>query len=185
MEVTISLNEKYCNTNIVLNKLDCLPHISLLMGCLHSDHLDHAKKLLREISYDHTPLELLVSDIVTVTTPPGDVMSLDIRRDKSLEDLQESVYDAFTPLLTHDAQPADMFDPELVSSSSLSWINNYVSESCFENFWPHITVGYVKENATADGIEPFLFSGSRLAICHLGNYCTCKRILFETSLENS
>ena len=182
MDTAISLNRTHCDERIVLNKEDCLPHISLLMGCLGSAKLEKAITLLKKISSDHAIRDHFAAHILTVSTPPGDVLALDIRRNKGLQDLHESIFHAFTPLLTRDTKPEDVFGGD-VKPSSLSWINDYIGQSSLENFWPHITIGYLSKNVNIDNSEPFTFMPSRLAICHLGNYCTCKKILFEVPLD--
>jgi hypothetical protein len=61
------------------------------------------------------------------------------------------------------------------------YIQNFTQNSSYKNFNPHITIG--------DGIFErklklqIKFTASRLALCHLGNYCTCREILYETSLK--
>jgi len=75
---------------------------------------------------------------------------------------------------------ADMIygDEEVVESTSL-WIRNYREKSSFANFSPHITIGYgVIEN----GPFPVEFAASVLALCHLGNHCTCRKILASIEL---
>ena len=59
---------------------------------------------------------------------------------------------------------------------------NYPEKSSFENFFPHITIGYGEINNFS---FPIIFSVSKLALCHLGNHCTCRKILASTNLKKS
>jgi 2'-5' RNA ligase len=181
MDVAVSLNKRLCNTKIVLDKENCLPHISLLMGCLRLEELERAQSILKSVASRHKKMKLNVSGIRTVGTSAGDVIALDIEPNDELQTLHETVVDAFASLLSTDATAADVLGGS-PADSTLEWINSYIQQSSFDNFWPHITLGYLKAGANSETIEPFSFTASRLAICHLGNYCTCRKILREGSL---
>jgi hypothetical protein len=127
-------------------------------------------------------LALQAPDIKTVNTASGDrVASLDIAHSRELTMLHESIVTAFRPLLTQDVTEEDLNDAPPIDPSSLDWINHYIPDHCFQNFWPHITLGF---GVLSDSFQPFSFHASRLAICHLGNYCTCSRVLAELFLED-
>jgi hypothetical protein len=182
MDVAISLNRRLCNTNIVLDNENSLPHISLLMGCLSFEEFGRAQTIFRSIASRHKKMKLNVMSIRTVGTSAGDVIALDIERNYELQALHETFIDGFDSLLSTDASEADVMGDTPAIPSTLEWINSYIQQSSFDNFWPHITLGYLKAGANPETIEPFSFTASRLAIAHLGNYCTCKRILNEASL---
>ena len=181
MDVAVALNKHLCNANIVLNKETCLPHISLLMGCLRLEELQRAQSILKTIAERHKKMNLNVSGIRTVATSVGDVVTLDIEPNDALQTLHETVVHAFSSLLSTDATAADVLGDLPANESTLEWINGHIKQSSFDNFWPHITLGYLA-GANSETIEPFSFTVSRLAICHLGNYCTCREILTEASL---
>lgn len=183
IDTAISLNKQVCNNSyIALDEDQCIPHVSLLMGCLRLDQIRQAELILKAIGSHHNVMTLSVPHIRTVSTPAGDIMTLNIEPHKELQTLHESLVDAFTSLLATDARQSDVFGDAPVDNSTLDWINNYIPDSCVGNFWPHITVGYLKKDTALDEIEPFTFAASRIAICHLGNYCTCKRVLTEIRL---
>jgi hypothetical protein len=68
-----------------------------------------------------------------------------------------------------------LYGSSVVSKSTLSWISNYARKSSFENFKPHITLGFGK--AEIKKVIKLKFKAQKLAICHLGNHCTCRRVL--------
>lgn len=184
MDIAISLNKRACKESyIFLDKDKSFPHISLLMGCLRLDQIMQAEIMLKAIASQHKKMTLSITHMHTVNTSAGDIMTLDIDPYNNLQLLHESLVKDFAPLLSKDATEADIFDSS-PAASTLAWINNYIPNSCFANFWPHITIGYTKENALSERFGPFTFPASRLAICHLGNYCTCKRILTEVRLAD-
>jgi hypothetical protein len=63
--------------------------------------------------------------------------------------------------------------------STLQWIRDYPENSSFENFFPHITIGYGQMENISSPIE---FTASALALCHLGNHCTCRDVLISIDL---
>ena len=181
MDEVISLNNRLCNSNIILDRDKCFPHISLLMGCLTHDALVNAKSVLRTIASQTKVMLLKIPGTRTVGTEFGNVLALDIEPDKVLQSLHESIVHTLGDSLSTDAVKADVFGSS-ANDSTLGWINSFAKESSFDNFWPHITVGYLKEGSGSENIEPRSFRASRLAICHLGNYCTCRGILEEAQL---
>ncbi|HMG91461.1 MAG TPA: 2'-5' RNA ligase family protein [Chryseolinea sp.] len=181
-DVAISLNKRLCNADIVLDEENCFPHLSLLMGCLRLEDLARAQSILKTIGSQHKKMKLNIPGIRTVGATVGDVIALDIEPNNELQALHECVVNAFASLLSTDATGADVLGNSSANDSALVWINSFIQQSSFDNFWPHITAGYLKAGVSSEAIEPFSFTASRLAICHLGNYCTCRKILSEASL---
>ena len=168
-------------TNIVMGKMHCLPHISLAMGCLAADQLEHGNAILQSIAAQHHALELRVPGFKTVDTAYGDhVVTFDIDISPGLAGLHESIVTALRPMLTQDATEEDINDLPPIDTSALDWINDYIPHYCFQHFWPHITLGF---GSPPPDFQPYSFQASRLAICHLGNHCTCKSILREVFLK--
>jgi len=167
--------------NIQLDKHSCLPHISLAMGCIRGHQVEQACAALSSMATEHSYLSLSIPELKCVSTASGNrVVSFDISPSKALTVLHESSVATFKPFLTQDASESDLYDPPPIDSASIDWINHYVPHHCFQHFWPHITVGY---GETQDHFDPVTFRASRLAICQLGNYCTCRRILGEAFMK--
>jgi hypothetical protein len=182
VDVAITLNKQLCNSNILFHKENCFPHLSLLMGCLTLEQLGQAKSLLKALVSQYKPMDLKIPAIRTVGTTAGDVVALDVEPNDHLQSLHESVVKTFGPMLSEDATTADVFGDLPANQSTLGWINSFIRESTFDNFWPHITIGYLKTDASPVTIDPISFTASRIAICHLGNFCTCREILKDESL---
>jgi 2'-5' RNA ligase len=166
--------------NIDLGKTRYLPHISLLMGCLSADQLDVVTTRLHAVAKEHKILELSISNIRTDNSAVHGVVSFEIARTEELVSLHESIVNSFRPFLTQDTEASDLADPPPIKNSTLQWINQFVPDACFENFWPHITLGFGEYGG--NHLTPISFQGSRLALCHLGNHCTCAEVLAEVSL---
>ena len=184
MDMALEWNQMLCKVrpaNIALGKLQYLPHISMVMGCIREDQLAQANTLLQSISSQHSALSLQVPNIRTVKAASGNnIITLDINPTRELVAIHESIVNIFQPLLTQDADESAINDVPPISPDAIAWINHYIPDQCFDNFWPHITLGFGDPPPT---FQPISFQGSRLAICHLGNYCTCRTILVEAILK--
>ncbi|MHC4571638.1 MAG: 2'-5' RNA ligase family protein [Planctomycetota bacterium] len=173
IEANTELVRKF-GRKIVLNKENCLPHISLAMGCIDEKDIAAVKNILEEIASKSSLEDLKVAGIHTVTNSVGEkVSAFEVERTKKLQSLHEEVMEKVSPYLSYNVT-SDMLYGEEVKESTLLWIKNYREKSSFVNFSPHITIGY---GEIKNGPFPIKFSPSKLALCHLGNHCTCREIL--------
>lgn len=182
MDLAIDFNRKLHAGNsdsLILGTRRNLPHISMVMGCLSTNRLNEATLRLNAIATYHQPLDLCITTIRIDKSGSNSVVSFEIGRSGELVSLHESIVREFTALLTQDAVDEDLNDPP-ITISSINWINRFIPHACFDNFWPHITLGF--GNYSGD-FEPIRFSASRLAICHLGDHCTCAKVLEEVVLS--
>lgn len=166
---------------IILDKQNCLPHISLAMGCIDERHVSHVGKILWSIADKYNPGQLRITGINIGTNSLGEkVSSFEVERTDGLLSLHKQVMQKMTPYFSYDVTAEMVLSPPKASESTLLWIKNYPEKSAFENFSPHITIGYGQ-------LEDFLFTAeftaSKLALCHLGNHCTCRKILAAVELE--
>ncbi len=171
---------KQCPNKIILDKKNYLPHISLAMGCIDEEDIADIEKLLEATVRQHSLPELSVIGLHTETNSAGEkVTALQIERINVLQSLHEHIMHKLAPYISYDVK-ADMLLPSSeVSDSTLLWIKNYSEKSSFGNFSPHITLGY---GQISDFSFPAKFLVSKLALCHLGNHCTCKEIFASVKL---
>jgi len=174
------LVEKF-GSEIVLNKENCLPHISLAMGCIEERDISSIEKILELTAKESLPGSLTVSAILTTITVRGETISgFEIVKIKELQSLHEMVMKKLKPYFSYNVTKDTIYDQE-VAEATLSWIKNYPEKTSFENFLPHITIGYGRiENVPSFPME---FSASMLAVCHLGNHCTCRKVLVSIDLN--
>ena len=165
---------------IVLDKENCLPHISLAMGCIDEIDIDETDTILRTIAKESSLGPLNVVGIKTETNQAGEKVSVfEIENTEALQSLHEEVMKRLSLYFSYDVRAEMVLSSEETSQSTLDWIKNYPEKSSFENFFPHITIGYGEiENFPF----PLKFEVSKLALCHLGNHCTCKVILASVNL---
>ncbi|MHC4533455.1 MAG: 2'-5' RNA ligase family protein [Planctomycetota bacterium] len=171
---------KQCAHKIVLDKESCLPHISLAMGCIDDIDIDEIDTILRTIAEETSLGRLNAVGIETETNQAGEKVSVfKIEKTEALQLLHEEVMRRLSPYFSYDVK-IDMILSSEAGESTLNWIKNYPEKSSFEKFYPHITIGY---GEIEDFSFPMKFKVSKLALCHLGNHCTCKVILASVDLK--
>ena len=179
IEANAELLEKSAR-KIVLNKENCLPHISLAMGCIDEGSIAAIQKILEKIAEENPLGDLNVIGIITSTNAGGEKVSVfELEKTKELQSLHEKLMNKLAGYLSNDVT-ADMIYPSgEVSQSTLLWIKNYREKSSFVNFRSHITIGY----GQISGLSfPIKFTAAALALCHLGNHCTCRDVLVSIEL---
>ena len=181
IEANTELVERF-GKEIVLNKENCLPHISLAMGCVDEKDIGAIEKVLNGIAKEYSLADLRAIGIETTVNSAGEKVSVfEVGRTKQLLSLHEKVVGKLSPYLSYNVT-ANMVYGEEIEESTLLWIKNYREKSSFANFQPHITIGY---GEAENGPFPIKFAASKLALCHLGNHCTCRKILASINLERT
>lgn len=173
MEHAIEINKTFVDDPIQLHFKNCLPHISLCMGVMDEVDLLKVSKELEKIGEEFVALPLRITGINSQHT------AFDIERTNELQKLHEMIVERLANILTTDGTTEMCHSPPEVAEQSLLWINNYKEKFSFENFYPHITLGRSKIEAKELNIP---FTASRFALCHLGTFCTCRKVLWETKL---
>jgi len=177
------LNAKFVKAfgrEIVLHKENCLPHISLAMGCIDEKDVGAIKKVLTAIAERYTIGKLKILGIHTSTNSRDETVSVfEIERIRELQSLHEKVMEKVQPYFSSDVTADMICGDEDVAETTLEWIRDYREKAGFAKFFPHITIGYGEVEEQEFPIE---FSVSKLALCHLGNHCTCRKILASIDL---
>lgn len=160
---------------IALNPKDYLPHISLAMGCIDESDVESIRTRLETIAHA-VPVKTLQAVGVTgcVNSRGGITCLLDIEKTPALQQLHEQVMDQMKPFFRYDVD-ATMLHDDAVAPSTLEWIRTFAQKAAYEHYDPHITLGYGQ--VPPDLSFPIPFTVARLALCHLGNHGTCRKIL--------
>lgn len=187
MDIAIELNKpwvKGVDDEIALSKTKCFPHITLVMGVISINQIQEVKVGIEKIAKTFSPFSLQITSIETTNRPDGrKISSLIINKDPTLQQLHETVMDKLVPLFTYDDVSKDMFyRPPPVNRIPQYWVKGYVKTSVRKKYHPHITLGL----GVPDNIDlPISFKVSKIALCHLGNYCTCRDILASALLQKT
>lgn len=162
-----------------LNKQNQLPHISLLMGGAEEDKITEIWSQTINILKDFQPFPIIINELRIMNTYSG----LHIEKSEDLVRLHTNLVDRLVPQLNYNNDLSTLANPKNAQEKSLFWVNGYPENSAKENFNPHITLGDGKLNDLSQINLPIEFQATKIAICHLGNYCTCYEILEEFDLK--
>lgn len=166
---------KQCPGKIVLDTEGCLPHISLAMGCVEGKDIAHIRPILQELAGKHRLGALVSVGIHMGTNSAGEKVSvLELKRTDTLQSLHEEVMLRLACWFSYDVTAEMLLSPPVAGESTLHWIRDYRAKSSFRMFFPHITLGYGQLEHFPFPAE---FTAPRLALCHLGNHCTCRKII--------
>ena len=180
IEANKRLLKQYAD-RIILDKESCLPHISLAMGCTDEQNIPDIDKILHIIADNYHPGQLNIAGINIAANALGEkVTAFEVEKTERLLSLHEEVMLRMMPYFSYDVTAEMVLSPQMASESTLLWITNYPDKSAFENFFPHITIGYGQLEEFPFTAE---FTASKLALCHLGNHCTCRKVLAAAELE--
>ncbi|MHC4227184.1 MAG: 2'-5' RNA ligase family protein [Planctomycetota bacterium] len=176
------LMEKQRPDKIVLDKESCLPHISLAMGCIDESDIADIEAILGTIAEQHSLERLHSFGIHVGTNSAGEKVSVvPLEITEPLQSLHEQVMQTLAAYFSYDVTADMVLSPPPACESTLLWIRDYPENSSFERFFPHITIGYGQIEKSA---FPSEFTASRLALCHLGNHCTCRKILASAEISS-
>lgn len=178
MDKVIKLNHELVekgNSDIILNIPECMPHITVAMGCIEEDTIENINVILGDISGRFSPI-----DLETVPSENGKA-SMEIRKSDRILALHEEIMDRLSGLCSYEVTE-DMIcrkDGEAISDTTLRYIRWFEARSSFGNYAPHITIN--KGNMNGE-IGYYKFVSDQLALCHLGNFCTCRKMLLSHNM---
>lgn len=191
IELNKKLKRNYSNPRIILNKEACLPHISLLIGTISPENLMQIQETLNRVALQFSPIELILKSLDLEDLPAKDrtlkIAGFSLAKSNSLQKLHETLLYEMKKYSLEDTTKDTMYNSQEIDEKDTPWmfsyINNFSKNSSLEKFNPHITIGD-GEMYSQDYPDylPLTFKASRLALCHLGNYCTCRKILAENKL---
>ena len=146
-----------------------LPHVTLLQMFVLADRLPALFDRLGAVLDDRAALTLHVSGGGT----GGSSVWMAVDRSATLVDLHERVLDAAHPFEEPHGD-ARAFYGDDARERDVNWVTRYRKTSSHASFRPHITLGHASHPPT---IEPFDFTATTVAACHLGRFCSCRRVL--------
>lgn len=163
-----------------------LPHISLVMGAIEEKDLDEVEKVIYGVVENKTALQLEALGIGYNEFGKGEFSSqIDVDRGSELIALQKEVMKAVWSFISFESLSKEMlFEPLSDGKGLLDYVEGFRDKyGSPEKFHPHITLGSGKCAEDALGF-PFVFTASRIAICHLGDFCTCAKVFRDIKLNS-
>ena len=178
----IDLNRELCREDrrIELDEVAVLPHISLFMASMSTAQLAEAMSQLDALLAHHTALPLTVTGVsYGGFDAKHTVSSLALAPAPALLQLHREICDTLAGLRALQTTPEQFADADEVDANSRQYVHEFLNEHAYEAFDPHITVGFgrLQRHPTVGD-----FTAARVAVCQLGPYCTCRRILHQFDL---
>ena len=153
---------------------DCLPHITLTQQFVRAGDLDSVLERVGSILAGMEPMRLTVTGggrgqsavwMAIELTPP-------------LSELHRKLMNVLSPFERTDGTAAAFFNGG-GRSTDVEWVARFRQTSSHTDFLPHITLGH---SVTPPPVEPLRFTATTIAACHLGTFCTCRRVLRQWTL---
>ena len=154
-----------------------LPHVTLAQLFVAEGQLPDVIHEASAVTRDSAPLRLAPTGLSrgrtasTVRLEPTDALiRLHARLMDRLRQFESAQGDA-TAFLSAGGLPARDADVE--------WVRQFRTHAAYDRFDPHVTVGVgtLQEPGPLPAVE-----ATRVALCQLGRFCTCRRTLAEWTL---
>ena len=154
-----------------------LPHVTLAQLFVAKLQLHDVIHEAAAVTHDCAPLRLAPAGLSrgrtasTVRLEPTDALiRLHTRLMDRLRRFESAQGDATAFLAAEDLPPRD---------ADVDWVLHFRANAAYDRFDPHITVGV----GTLQELNPLpAAAGARVALCQLGRFCSCRRILAEWTL---
>lgn len=152
-----------------------VPHITLTQQFVGSARMDDVCRVVAETAQRHEAMRLRVPG----AGRSNDTVWMTIDRTPELLALHRALMEALEPI-EEVGGTGGAFAGGDARAGDVTWVSAFRTTSSFRAFTPHITLGHSK---ATPAIEPVEFVATRLAVCHLGRFCTCRTILGEWGLR--
>jgi 2'-5' RNA ligase len=156
---------------------DRLPHITLTQQFVRVEELDAIYERLDTILRDHPPLSLRVIG----GGHGGSSVWMEIEKGETLLTLHEQLMETLRGFERPGGTAAAFVDGD-ARVGDVMFVTGYRLKSSLHAYTPHITLGHAKE---APHIDPFTFEATTGAACHLGRFCSCRRVLRSWTLGSA
>jgi len=148
---------------------DRLPHITLTQQFVQEQDIDDVLAKIESTITNYDTLHLNVTGLGR----GQNTVWMAIAAAPDLVELHRELMDALRHFERPDGTSAAFVDGD-ARSGDVAWVVGFRRTSSYAAFQPHITLGH---SWTSPAIEPLAFDASTIAACHLGRFCTCRRVL--------
>ena len=176
MDLAIELNRKFGSLS-KLNKENNFPHITIAMGVIDDSEIDLVNQKINEISRKFGTLDLEILAVsASVKSNGKKSWAFDIKFSDKLKELHIALMKELLPIFTYEVDVKMFNQDDEVDPISTFWVENYAKHHKNpNNYNPHLSLKCNKDVVFNE--VPIKFKSARLALCHLGDHCTCRRIL--------
>jgi 2'-5' RNA ligase superfamily protein len=153
---------------------DHLPHITLTQQFVRIDELDAVFERVDEALGGQPPLTIHV----TGGGKGASSVQLNVERTEAITGLHERLMETLRGFERPGGGPAAFFEGD-ARVGDVVWVTSYRLTSSLSAYTPHVTLGHASEPPP---IDPFTFKATTVAACHLGRFCSCRRVLRSWTL---
>ena len=182
VKLSRKLNEISGDDSVTLSLTETIPHISLAMGAVDPDAVGDLGESLSLIGDRYLPYTAAYKDFAVVKTSENVTVSgMNIVKDDIITGMRSDVVSALKEFNLGSVTSEMVFpDRTPITQFTLDYSSNYIKNADSRRFSPHITLGNGDVNLIRDmPAIPQSFTCTDIAVCHLGNHCTCKKILWH------
>ena len=153
-----------------------LPHVTLAQQFVPAADLPLVAAEVGAVLASFPPLTLaaerlassgLTTSLVLAATPPLTALHTRLMDRLAAFDMTAGGADAFLG----NGEPPRARDVE--------WVTRFRTAAAYASFQPHVTLGAGVLDAPAPAFE---FEAAEIALCHLGRFCTCRRVVASWTL---
>ena len=148
-----------------------LPHVTLVQQFVRDRDLHVVLPLLGRLASETEPIPLRGTGLRRGRT----TTSLGVDGGAALRRLHDRLLARLDP---HASPPVDasafVADGEPARDGDVDWVRHFRTQAAGARFEPHVTLGV---GALGDAGPRIAFTATELAACHLGRFCTCRRVL--------
>jgi len=186
-----------------------LPHITLLQCFVEDSRLPVIIQEVGEILEEFKPLSLKIEEVDKGSNFSGNLLpGFSVAKNEQITDLQERLHSfmkvqALIPAPSSKSRKAHAFyctESELkedidaeqaINDDSMRYVSTFLSEKSLENYTAHISCGAAPPDIVESVVQQFAKEWEKPAACdantlvlaHLGNYCTCRKIIHTWELK--
>ena len=146
-----------------------LPHITLTQQFVRIDELDAILERVDETLRGQARLTIHV----TGGGQGARSVWIAVERTDALIQLHERLMETLRGFERPGGGPAAFVEGD-ARVGDVVWVTGYRLKSSLSAYTPHITLGHASEPPP---IDPFTFEATTVAACHLGRFCSCRRVL--------
>jgi 2'-5' RNA ligase len=154
-----------------------LPHVTLAMQHVREKELELAFSRVDAVLARQQPPRI----VITGGGRSRHTLWMSVERTPELLDLHERLMEALRGLERHEGGPHAFYGGD-GRARDVRWVAGFRLQASASAFDPHITLGH---GSDVPAIEPFAFDATTVAACHLGRFCTCRRVLRSWTLGST
>lgn len=152
-----------------------LPHVTLTQQFVDTLQMDEVFERVEAVARRHAPIPIHV----TGAGRSRNTVWMAIEKKGPLAALHQDLMNTLLTLERSGGSP-HAFVSRNARPGDVAWVGGFRQKSSFDAYVPHVTIGH---STATPSIEARDFSAARLAVCHLGRFCTCRKVFAEWVLR--